>query len=707
MSLGSCSLDEYNPSAGSATITHYETWAGLQANCYSTLYHELYSKEDFLFVSECGTDLWLNPSGVAHSEQVFYYDGLGPARKEMNKTWQQSYSVIATCNSVINSAGDVTGGKAEDIAIRVAEAKVIRAFMHLTLTTYFGPIPLCKNVVGENNIAPHRDSMADIYSSITTDLMEAAQVLPEKQANYARVTKKTAYGLLARAYAQGAGEGLAGYWEKAKEIAEGMLGKNGKNPQDFGLTGNELYQDVADLWAEDNNRGSVNKEYLFVAAGLDANGPDAANAGTYFNATSYLYAHTRCNPNALNDIFNISTNMLLGTHNQGGTMAPTLHALEVYGDWDKRYENTFMTAFSPYTLEGAASDSYDKRTITITADMAKRYGMGESSEQVIHTETCTYDDEDDVEAKVEELQAQFPGATVDWENEGGPTTYKFTVTKLVTPAVVGKKIYPYAKLTQKTAGAGNQIIFDGAYAKGGKEANMDASVKNPFVFAMPLAEDEDRVSIYLCRENITPESRQNRVYACMPIKDLFGVGAEYPTDYRMDTYRFWEKGSLTQAQKLFPCLIKYNWVYDGVTRSAGYDFRNGDIAIMRMAEIYLIAAEANVALNNPGAAIPYIQALWDRAARPGHTAPQVQNVTEQDILDEYAREFAGEHMRWPVLKRHHALKSALEKYNKKAAASFNESIHYYRPIPQTFLDQISNAAEFGDNGYGYVGAKGF
>ena len=161
----------------------------------------------------------------------------------------------------------------------------------------------------------------------------------------------------------------------------------------------------------------------------------------------------------------------------------------------------------------------------------------------------------------------------------------------------------------------------------------------------------------------------------------------------------------TAANELFPSLIKFNWNYDGVVRNESYEAKNGDIAIMRAAEVYMIAAEANVALGNPGAAAPYLKVLRDRAARNG-SAPALANPTEQDILDEYAREFAGEHMRWPILKRHNALKSSLEKYNKKAAASFRDH-HVYRPIPELFLDQISNKDEYGDNGYGTTANKGY
>ena len=648
-SLASCSLDEYNPSAGSATIQNYEAWKGLQVNCYSTLYHELYSKTDFLFLSECGTDLWLNPANTEYSKEVFYYTGLGVERQEPRKAWQQAYAIIATCNTVINKASDVKDGDPAAINVLVGEAKCLRAFMHLTLVTYFGPIPLCTTEVGEVETAPKRNSLDEVYASITTDLKEAAAALgvDPLEGNYARVCKKTALGLLARAYAQGAGEGLSengvSYWQRAKEVSEDMI----NNAASYGMY---LYPDVADVWACDNNR--ANKEALFTAAGLDAKGSDAAMAGYYLNATCYLYAYTRTNPNVLEDLYKTTkeTNKLLGDHKQSGVMAPTKHAIDVFGDWDKRYENTFLTAYGLYTLEGNTAYSVNRMTTTISSSMCIKYNINSSFS--------------------------------------------------------GSKIRPCVALDKVDRNGGTQYFAKGVYQK--KDAtNTVVATKNPLVVDMPLAEDEDRFTIYLSKNDLTAEEKGKRAYFCMNISDLFDAEGNYNEN------PFKPRSLSTKANQLFPTLVKYNWVFDGATRhlsTDASDYRNGDIYIMRSAEVYLIAAEANVMLGNNGAAAPYLKKLRDRACRAGATVPALSNPTEQDILDEYAREFAGEHMRWPVLKRHRAsglMKSALQNYNKKAFAGFNENIHYWRPIPKLFLDQIENPQEFGDNGYGYTAGKGF
>ena len=643
MSFTSCELDEYNPSAGSSTLENFQTWSGLQTECYSTLYHELYSKEDFLFISECGTDLWLNPAGRSYASQVFYYDGLGVASGQARKTWQQAYSVIATCNSVINNAGGVTGGDPEAVKVLAAEAKVIRAFMHLTLTTYFGPITLCTTEVGVSNTAPVRNSLQDIYNSITTDLKEAAEDLGVQPygGNYARVTKKSALGLLARAYAQGAGHELTedgvSYWQRAKEVAEDMI----NNKAAYGMY---LYDDVSDLWAQANNRN--NKEALFMAAGLDAHGPDAGMAGSYLNCLNYLYTFTMTDPYTLAQLFktttvsNIKSNIYIGTKSTP-IMAPTKHAIEVFGDWDKRYENSFMTAFGQFTTEDSKTQNFSRMSKKLTSTILAQYGMNS--------------------------------------------------------AYVNDSIYPYAAMKQVESPIGKQNVAVGIYEKGGTQKIVDT--KNAFVIEHPLALDEDRITVWLSKEKMSVDQKHQYKCFIMNIDDLFDADGNY-------TEEQWTPGTTAlNANTLFPSLIKFNWNYDGVIRNEGYDAKNGDIAIMRAAEVYMIAAEANVALGNPGAAVPYLKVLRDRAARNG-SAPALANPTEQDILDEYAREFVGEHMRWPILKRHNALKSSLEKYNKKAAASFRDN-HIYRPIPELFLDQISNKDEYGDNGYGTTANKGY
>ncbi|MDE6555725.1 MAG: RagB/SusD family nutrient uptake outer membrane protein, partial [Duncaniella sp.] len=155
-----------------------------------------------------------------------------------------------------------------------------------------------------------------------------------------------------------------------------------------------------------------------------------------------------------------------------------------------------------------------------------------------------------------------------------------------------------------------------------------------------------------------------------------------------------------------PSLVKFNWCFDGSWGSA-LNTKNGEMRIMRTADIYLIAAEASQQLGDAAAAAKYLEPLRRRATRVGATTPSLGTVTEDVIFDEYAREMAGELNRWALLKRHHAFESRLQKYNKRAAAFFRPDRHYLRPISADFLNQIDNKDQYGDNGYGTTPGKGF
>ncbi len=116
-----------------------------------------------------------------------------------------------------------------------------------------------------------------------------------------------------------------------------------------------------------------------------------------------------------------------------------------------------------------------------------------------------------------------------------------------------------------------------------------------------------------------------------------------------------------------------------------------DIIVMRLAEMYLIAAEAEHQLGNDNAAAEHINVLRSRAANEGYEDEMQISAGDIDIdfiLDERARELAGEFLRWFDLKRTGKLGERIERYNPDIT-EFQDH-HYLRPIPLTELDRVSN-----------------
>jgi hypothetical protein len=141
----------------------------------------------------------------------------------------------------------------------------------------------------------------------------------------------------------------------------------------------------------------------------------------------------------------------------------------------------------------------------------------------------------------------------------------------------------------------------------------------------------------------------------------------------------------------FPMINKF---YDP---NAGLPYNNEfayastkDVFLFRLAETYLIAAEAYFKMGQLDRAAEKLNAIRQRAAKPG----QNMNVTAADvtidfILDEKAREQAGEYKRWLDLKRTQRLARAFE-YNiltKMANPGGVVDKYYLRPIPQSVIDR--------------------
>lgn len=140
--------------------------------------------------------------------------------------------------------------------------------------------------------------------------------------------------------------------------------------------------------------------------------------------------------------------------------------------------------------------------------------------------------------------------------------------------------------------------------------------------------------------------------------------------------------------------------FDDPTRTSANEAQSArDAYVIRFSELYLIAAEAEFYLSNPTQAAMYLNVIRARAAKPGQLAAMQltpSQVTLDLILDERAREFAGEQLRWFDLKRTGKLIERVKKYNPNLISNIQE-FHAVRPIPRTQVDAVTNKEEFQQN----------
>ena len=141
--------------------------------------------------------------------------------------------------------------------------------------------------------------------------------------------------------------------------------------------------------------------------------------------------------------------------------------------------------------------------------------------------------------------------------------------------------------------------------------------------------------------------------------------------------------------------------------------------IAKFSELYLIAAEAAVKLNNNAEAVNLVNVLRERAGKQtycvnsrsavsvDHSAEMVattpRTITIDYILDERSREFWGEGYRWFDLvrtqkwaERATTYRIAGSGYTDSTLETFTRNIpagYYLRPIPQSQLDGMMMSTE--------------
>ncbi|PKA97632.1 RagB/SusD domain-containing protein [Flavobacteriaceae bacterium MAR_2009_75] len=140
------------------------------------------------------------------------------------------------------------------------------------------------------------------------------------------------------------------------------------------------------------------------------------------------------------------------------------------------------------------------------------------------------------------------------------------------------------------------------------------------------------------------------------------------------------------TERLFPPMNK--WI-DDTRPDRQKEQGQRDFILMRLGDAYLLRAEARLQQNDAAGAAEDINVIRTRAAWPGQEAALQVNAGDVDLdflLDERARELAGEGYRWWDLARTGKLVERVKEFNPQGAPNI-EDYHTVRPIPQDQIDR--------------------
>jgi len=153
------------------------------------------------------------------------------------KMWREHYVAIYRANQVLDNIDKITFADDNHKKDLIGQTQFLRSFYYFYLSILWDDVPL---VLKTSSAADQPEQVkADVlFTQIAIDLEDAITKLPSKRdaKDYGRPTKGSAYGLLAKVYAQ------QHKWEDAKRCLEWLVDGDGKG----------LY-DLVSNWADNFN----------------------------------------------------------------------------------------------------------------------------------------------------------------------------------------------------------------------------------------------------------------------------------------------------------------------------------------------------------------------------------------------------------------------------------------------------------------------
>jgi hypothetical protein len=123
-----------------------------------------------------------------------------PFSTQIQSIFLATYSQLGQLNRVINDVPNISTIAADQRADFVAQARGIRGYIYLQLMTYFGGLPIQRDITPVLFPGASRSTTDDMYNYIKNDLTAAAADLPvSRNDGNVGLTKAAATGLLARA----------------------------------------------------------------------------------------------------------------------------------------------------------------------------------------------------------------------------------------------------------------------------------------------------------------------------------------------------------------------------------------------------------------------------------------------------------------------------------------------------------------------------
>ncbi|MBQ5981951.1 MAG: RagB/SusD family nutrient uptake outer membrane protein [Prevotella sp.] len=637
---------------------YFKTQDGLD-DLVTGAYLKLKFKFNYIWGIECynmGVDEFTDANNTMPAWN-HYGDALNSTETGANQpVWDNYYGLIEPANLIIQNVPQYYSQSSSFYNTRLGEGYFMRAYGYFELVKQFGGVPIKLKPSTGVETTFKRNSEEEVYAQIISDLEEAYKLLPEKPAQTGRVTKYAAAHFLAKAHLFRASEAYDS-WNSSYKSAD--LDAVIKYASEV-VSAHPLCSDYVQLWDYQQPNGANETVSEVVLAAQFSN--DESTWGRFGNQMHLYY------PSVYQDMAGTKRDISGGR--EFSYVSATEYTMQVFDRVnDSRFWKSFITCYGcnstanapAWTEDDIASGKApagvaagDKRFVGGQVgikyivnnpgdDRYENYATGSSDVKILKNGV--------IEAP-HTFVRYFKGETFNWNTDIKNLTGNYY------------NVIPHKRsvaLSKFRDGSRNSIAS--------QFGTRDAIIARSADDVLMIAEAYIRKGEASYPQAIEWINRL-RTRAGYAEGEDRSVNVDGGQSYKNNSYCTGKGGGYSAEGAIYS---EQNTYYESNNMSVTTASSKAAMTLNGVNDVY------NSATDMP---------IYNKL---GCTSNAQKMMCF--LLNERTRELCGETLRWEDLARTRTLDARWHAFNdgiSRGMGNFDPAKHYYRPIPQSFLDGITN-----------------
>lgn len=622
-------------------------------------YQKLKFKFNYIWGIQCynmGVDEFTDANNVIPAWNHYSQDLNSSETAANQPIWDNYYGLVEPANILLQNLPQYYNTSSPTYNTRLGEAYFLRAYAYFELVKQFGGVPLKLEPSTSAETYFTRNSEEEIYTQVISDFGEAYRLLPKQGESVGRINKYAAAHFLAKAHLFRASE-LYSSWNRNYVSSDlDAVIQYGSEVVDA----HPLCDDYVELWDYQQPNGANEKVSEVILAAQFSN--DEATWGRYGNQMHLYY------PSVYQDLSGCKRDISGGR--EFSYVSATEYTMQVFDRVnDSRFWKSFITCYGANETKSAPEWTEEDMPYAPAGVKKgdKRFKGGELGLKYIvnNPGDSRYEEypnapaytvlKDGKMCNTYTYVRYFKGQSHSWNlNENEKTGNYYNIIPHKRSVALSKFRDGYRVSIASQFGTRDAIIARSAddvlmvaeaYIRKG-EASYNKAIEwiNKLRNRAGYADNEDR------SKNVDGgQSYKNNPFCS-------GKGGGHSDEGAI----YWDKNTYYESNNM-----------EGAETTAS---TKSAMKLNSVADVY------NSTVDTP---------IYNEL---GCTSNAEKMMCF--LLNERTRELCGELQRWEDLARTKTLDARWHKFNDGATrgiGEFNPSKHYYRPIPQAFLDGITNA----------------